>query len=167
MLMRLRQSLPLLYGDRTFSLFGFLATDEEGSDGMNALDDQVNALKWLHRNVGYFGGNPDDVTIQGQNVGSASVCYLSVTPSARNLFHRGIMQSGECLVGDDRPDSIGLISGEEGYEITLDVLDEAGAESVEDLKDRDMFGAEEIIAASSSFGGNPILDRSVLPDYPS
>lgn len=147
-------------------IFGFLATDEEGSNGMNAFDDQVNALEWIHRYVEYFGGDPDRITLFGQGVGSVSVCYLSVNPSARGLFSRGIMQSGECLVGDDRPDAIGtLISGEEGYAITLDILDSLGAASVEDLADRDKFLASEIATARKMV--DPILDRMVLPDFPS
>ncbi|KAL3826703.1 LOW QUALITY PROTEIN: hypothetical protein ACHAXA_001226, partial [Cyclostephanos tholiformis] len=79
-------------------IFGFLATDEYGSNGMNGIDDQVNALKWINRYVKYFGGVPSRVTIFGQEVGSVSVCYLSVNPSAFGLFQRGIMQSGECIV---------------------------------------------------------------------
>lgn len=146
-------------------IFGFLATDEEGSNGMNAFDDQVNALEWIHRYAKYFGGNDKDVTIFGQDAGSGSVCYLSVNPLAQGLFHRGIMQSGECVVGDDRPDAIGLLPGEEGYDITLDILDSLGAESIEDLADRDLFPALEIATARQMV--DPILDKSILPDFPS
>jgi carboxylesterase type B len=111
-----------------------------------------------------FGGDPRRVTLFGQGVGSASVCYLSVNPSAVGLFQRGIMQSGECLVGDGRPDSIGLISGEEGYEITLDVLDGLNA-TFEELADRDLFPASKIAKALTVI--YPVLDWRILPDYPS
>jgi len=159
------QNVMVISINYRLGIFGFLATDEDGSNGMNAFDDQVNALRWIHRYVEYFGGDPDSVTIFGQSTGSASVCYLSVNPSARGLFHRGIMQSGECMVGDDRPDAIGLISGEEGYDITLDILDSLGSTSIEDLADRDKYPAAEIATARKM--GDPILDRTVLPDFPS
>ena len=146
-------------------IFGFLATDEDGSNGMNGIDDQVNALKWINRYVKYFGGDPNRVTIFGQEVGSASVCYLSVNPSAAGLFQRGIMQSGECIVGDDRPDSIKLISGKAGYDITLGVLNDLGATSISQLAKRRKFPPQDIATALPLI--NPILDLDVLPDFPS
>lgn len=147
-------------------IFGFLATDEDGSNGMNALGDMVNALEWVNRHISHFGGDPGAVTLVGQGVGAASVCYLSVAPSARGLFRRGAMQSGECVAGGDRPGAVGrLLSAEEGYGVTLDVLASLGAASVEDLADRDEYPAEEIAAALWVEG--PVLDRTVLPDYPS
>lgn len=146
-------------------IFGFLATDDDGSNGMNGIDDQVKALEWVYKNIKYFGGERKDVTIVGHGVGGASVCYLSVTPSAEGLFRRGIMQSGECIVGNDRPDSIGLISGEEGYEITQDILESLGARSIDDLADEEDFPASDIAAAMGIV--YPVLDESVLPDFPS
>ena len=89
----------------------------------------------------------------------------SVNPSAYGLFRRGIMQSGECLVGANRPDSIKLISGPEGYDITLDILDDLGASSVAELANRTLYPASEIASARQM--GDPILDKAVLPDYPS
>ena len=146
-------------------IFGFLATDESGTGGMNAIDDQVNALRWIRCNIGYFGGDPHRVTLFGQGVGSASVCYLSVNPSASGLFRRGIMQSGECAVGDGRTDSIGLVSGEEGHAIALDVLEDLNASTFEELADRDLYPAEEIALALPAV--HPALDRRILPDFPS
>ena len=147
-------------------IFGFLATDDSGSGGMNGLDDMVNALRWIRCHVGNFGGDPNRVTLFGQGVGSASVCYLAVmNPGATGLFHRGILQSGECVVGDDRPDSIGLVSGEEGYAIALDVLDDLNATTFEELADRDLYPAEEIAQVLPAV--YPVLDRRILPDFPS
>jgi len=147
-------------------IFGFLATDNSGSGGMNGLDDMVNALRWIRCHVGNFGGDPNRVTLFGQGVGSASVCYLAVmNPRATGLFHRGILQSGECVVGDDRPDSIGLITGEEGYAIALDVLDDLNATTFEELADRDLYPAEEIAYLFPAV--HPVLDRRILPDFPS
>ena len=68
-------------------------------------------------------------------------------------------------MGDDRPDSLGLVTGPEGYHVTLDVLEDVGATSVADLADRQAFPAAEIAAARPM--GNPTLDFAILPDFPS
>lgn len=80
--------------------FGFLAhpafsaESPDGVSGNEGLLDQIEALQWVHRNIGLFGGHPDCVTIFGESAGAASVCRLMVSPRARGLFHRAIAQSG-------------------------------------------------------------------------
>ncbi len=56
--------------------------------------DQVAALEWVKRNVAAFGGDPGNVTIFGESAGGGSVNTLMVTPLARGLFHKAIVQSG-------------------------------------------------------------------------
>lgn len=58
------------------------------------LMDQVAALRWVKRNARAFGGDPSRVTIFGQSAGAASVETLLISPPARGLFHRAIVQSG-------------------------------------------------------------------------
>ncbi len=78
---------------------GWLYLDEADgkefhSSKNNGLLDQVAALRWVKGNVDNFGGDPDNITIFGESVGSSSVCALMVTPSAKNLFNKVIAQSG-------------------------------------------------------------------------
>lgn len=61
--------------------------------GNYGLLDQIEALRWVRRNIGAFGGDPDNVTIAGQSAGALSVVFLMVAPEARGLFHRAIAQS--------------------------------------------------------------------------
>jgi para-nitrobenzyl esterase len=57
--------------------------------------DQIAALQWIQRNIEQFGGDRANVTIFGYSDGASQVCYLMVSPLARGLFHRAILQSGE------------------------------------------------------------------------
>lgn len=81
----------------------------------------MEALKWVQKNIQYFGGNPYLVTIFGQSAGSISVSAHTYSPLSRGsvcvciefdcqlvtdenwhlfftsfsgLFHQGIMESG-------------------------------------------------------------------------
>lgn len=56
--------------------------------------DMVKALEWVRDNIASFGGDPSQVTIAGQSGGGGKVQTLMVTPSAKGLFHRAIVQSG-------------------------------------------------------------------------
>lgn len=58
------------------------------------LMDQVEALRWVRRNISAFGGDPDLVTVGGQSAGAMSVAGLVCAPSARGLFLRGVIESG-------------------------------------------------------------------------
>lgn len=79
---------------------GFEAEGEGGSrnfGGNWGLMDQQAALRWVHRNIGAFGGDPGDVTLFGESTGAWSACYLMASPGSEGLFHRVILQSGPCL----------------------------------------------------------------------
>jgi len=59
-----------------------------------ALLDQLEALRWIRRNISAFGGNPDNVTIFGESAGAAAIGTLLGMPASEGLFRRAIMQSG-------------------------------------------------------------------------
>jgi len=59
-----------------------------------ALLDQLEALRWIRRNIGAFGGDPDNVTIFGESAGAAAIGTLLGMPASEGLFRRAIMQSG-------------------------------------------------------------------------
>ncbi|CAK1555095.1 unnamed protein product [Leptosia nina] len=73
---------------------GFLSLDTKELPGNAGMKDQVLALKWIKKNIGFFGGDSDNMTIFGESAGAASVSYHLVSPMSKGLFNRAIMQSG-------------------------------------------------------------------------
>lgn len=65
-----------------------------GDSSNLALLDQLEALRWVRRNIGAFGGDPHSVTIFGESAGAAAIGTLLGMPSSEGLFRRAIMQSG-------------------------------------------------------------------------
>jgi para-nitrobenzyl esterase len=80
-------------------IFGFLSPG--GVDNLG-LRDQILALRWVHDNIGAFGGDPDRVTVCGQSAGADSVLSLMLCGQAAGLFGRAIMQSAPLGVRDGR-----------------------------------------------------------------
>uniref|UniRef100_A0A8U8BQS1 Uncharacterized protein n=1 Tax=Geospiza parvula TaxID=87175 RepID=A0A8U8BQS1_GEOPR len=57
-------------------VLGFLSTGDQAAKGNYGLLDQIQALRWLHENVGHFGGDPQRITIFGSGAGAACVSLL-------------------------------------------------------------------------------------------
>ena len=71
-----------------------LAAAPGGPSGNYGLEDQQAALRWVQRNIRGFGGNPRDVTVFGESAGGLSTLSQLVSPGARGLFQRAIVESG-------------------------------------------------------------------------
>jgi para-nitrobenzyl esterase len=85
-----------------------------GVSGNYGLLDQIEALQWVRRNIGAFGGDPANVTIAGESAGGLSVMYLLAAPPARGLFAKAIAESAYMISTPElRNASFGSPSAEE------------------------------------------------------
>lgn len=72
-------------------LLGYLGGGERTAN--LGLLDQLEAFRWVQRNIAAFGGDPRRVTAFGQSAGGDAVLHLMATEGARQLFSRAIVQS--------------------------------------------------------------------------
>ena len=139
------------------------------------IRDQIAAMQWVHDNIAAFGGDPDNVTIFGESAGAISVGVLLVSPPAKGLFKRAIMQSGSGQA---------VFSGEQA-----DIIANKFAKTLKIKNNRDAytkFTPEELMAAQAKVtpkmvgletdeyadpsGGValffPVIDGDIVPDLP-
>ncbi|HJZ77941.1 MAG TPA: carboxylesterase family protein, partial [Vicinamibacterales bacterium] len=97
--------VTLTYRLGPFGFFAHPALTRESAhhaSGNYGLMDQIAALRWVHDNIGSFGGDPSRVTLGGQSAGAVDVNVIMTSPLAKGLFHRAIAQSGTVSrVADD------------------------------------------------------------------
>ncbi len=67
-------------------------SEAERSGNFGTLD-LIAALQWVRENASAFGGDPRNVTIFGESAGGTNVMTMLLSPRARGLFHRAILQS--------------------------------------------------------------------------
>jgi carboxylesterase type B len=78
-------------------ILGFLSTEDDNIPGNYGLKDQVEALKWVQKNIKNFNGDPKRVTLSGFLAGAASVHLHMMSPLSKGLFTNGISHSGNAL----------------------------------------------------------------------
>jgi para-nitrobenzyl esterase len=58
--------------------------------------DQQAALRWVGATIREFGGDPSNVTVDGESAGGIDICASLVSPTARGLFSKAIIESFYC-----------------------------------------------------------------------
>jgi para-nitrobenzyl esterase len=70
---------------------------KKGVSGNYMFLDMMASLEWVQRNIGAFGGDPDNVTIFGESGGGSKVSTLMASPLPKGLFHKAICESGTAI----------------------------------------------------------------------
>lgn len=76
---------------------GFLSSFTDDAPGNMGMYDQLMAIQWIKDNAKHFNGDPDNIVLFGESSGSFAVTLHMVSPLSRNLFKRGILQSGSAI----------------------------------------------------------------------
>ena len=82
--------------------FGWFAFSGLNLDSVNPLDstanfgtlDIIKSLEWVNKYISFFNGDPENITIFGESAGARNVISLMSSPLSKDLFQRGISQSG-------------------------------------------------------------------------
>lgn len=80
------------------NILGFFDLSSYGEkyrySGNAGVQDIIDSLIWIQKNIAYFGGDPDNVTLFGESGGGAKILALMASPKAKGLFRRAIIESG-------------------------------------------------------------------------
>ncbi|XP_012288440.1 esterase FE4 isoform X2 [Orussus abietinus] len=93
----LDQEVVLVTINYRVGVLGFFSTGDQNAPGNYGLKDIWMALVWINENIVNFGGDPNLVTLMGQEAGAAAVHLLSLSSKTEGLFQRIITQSGSAL----------------------------------------------------------------------
>jgi len=136
------------------------AESPEHISGNYGLLDQIEALRWVKRNIKAFGGDPANVTIAGESAGGLSVMYLMAAPPARGLFAKAIAESAYMI---STPELRSAPYGDVAQEALGTWL--AGKLGVKDLSGLRAMDATGITVAAATAGFLPFgsVDGKILP----
>lgn len=140
---------------------GFLDMSAYGEEykysGNAGMTDLIFALQWIQDNIEQFGGDPNNVTIDGQSGGGAKVTTLMGIPEAAGLFQKAIAQSA----ATDKP----VRSVDQAQKETATVLEILGLGEEETYKLAEM-DYEDLYHACSEAGVSyaPVIDGDLYPD---
>lgn len=130
----------------------------------NGMLDQIQALRWLKKNIKAFGGDPDNITISGESAGCGSVYNLLTMVSDPNnhyinkeeqLFQKAIAMSGGFNQGIKLPDT---------EKLTRKFLeDHPNVKTIKDIQDMSKEDLFKWRSDNTLLANNCIIDGEVLP----
>uniref|UniRef100_A0A0N4Z6D4 COesterase domain-containing protein n=1 Tax=Parastrongyloides trichosuri TaxID=131310 RepID=A0A0N4Z6D4_PARTI len=73
---------------------GFARHNKSGINGNMGLLDQQMGLKWINKHISAYGGDPNKVTLMGEQTGASSAEAHLYSEESKNLFKRIALTSG-------------------------------------------------------------------------
>ena len=141
-----------------FTDFSSVPGGEAYPDAPNlGIWDQIEALRWVRRNITAFGGDPESVTVFGESAGGGSVSLLPFIPEAKGLFRRVIAESGSVAL---------TYSKEECQDFTRRLMKAAGAENMQDLLSLSETELMQVNEKVNFYNNFPQRDGVLIPDDP-
>ena len=155
--------------------YGFLYLDElepgQQYKGNWGLQDQLAALKWINMFGGVFGGDVNQVTLDGCSAGSQSVWHLLTWPESWPYYHRVVSEGIGLAAGvyyeGERPDTIRNF-----------IFDDAGVNNIDELRrlstgtlKKSFRGAKDVlspgikISPTLDFMYAPVIGNNMLDDH--
>lgn len=152
-------------------ILGFLASNTDSAPGNFGLWDQLEALRWINKNIEAFGGDPAAVTVGGESAGGFYTSALTMSAYSRGLFIRAFPMSG--VLGGKRAwinhDPVSLASLVAKRENCSHIVDDKPPSNedwsviVECLRTipADRFASMEGLGAAPNIG--PVIDGDYFP----
>ncbi|CAK1550133.1 unnamed protein product [Leptosia nina] len=141
---------------------GFACLGNEEIPGNAGLKDQVEALRWIKRNIAAFGGDPDKITLAGFSVGAAMAELLSLSKATVGLFNQLILESGSALspftINRDPVSTAWNIAQAIGYNGTENIEDLTEFYLNAEIKDLSLKSINYFLP-NSTFGFAPCIER--------
>ncbi|WP_321477622.1 carboxylesterase family protein [uncultured Paludibaculum sp.] len=150
------------------NVLGFLAPPSldaeagEPTSGNFGFQDQQAALRWVRSNIRAFGGDPSNVTVEGESAGGIDICAHLVAPSSAGLFDKAIIESSYCPAS----------SHDDALAVSAPVAEALSCSDADCLRSK---AAEELIKAvplspvpggGKGFNAIPNFGNSLLPVLP-
>lgn len=131
------------------------------------LYDQIEAIRWIHKNIEAFGGDAERIVLMGQSAGAMSIMDLLYSQLLKGIISGAIMLSGAGCV----PKIVRPYTRQEAAGFWEAVRKQAGAETEEEFKSlpaRDIWEAWFTVSRrEQNFHYlQPGIDGRIIPDVP-
>ncbi|KAF7290221.1 Carboxylic ester hydrolase [Mycena indigotica] len=168
---------PVVYVNFNYRLgaLGFpVGADAARAGSLNlGMKDQLTALKWVHANIGAFGGDKTKVTIFGESAGSMMTSVLFFNPDLEMFVRAAILESGLAATMGLYPPT----RNQGSWDSFIAAIPECAS-----LPARQLFSCVKNNASTSSiltatatvkaasldaYQWMPVVDGDIIPDLPS